>query len=300
MPIVSGNFSKALWPGINKWYGDSYAEREQEWTKLVDVFDSRKATEEDVSVSGFGLASVKGEGAAITFDTARQGFINRYTHAVYGLGFIITREMVEDDLYDVIGKKKASSLAWSMRQTKETVVANLYNRAFSTTYTFGDGKPILSASHPNIAGGTWSNLIGTAADVSEAALEQAYIDIAKFTNDRGLKIAVKPKQIIVPVDVDFEVNKILQTQYEVGTTNNTVNVVRSRFPGGATVNHYLTDTDAWFIRTDAPDGLKLFQRRADSFDMDNDWDTENARYKATMRFSVGCSDGRQLYGSAGA
>ena len=298
--INSGSFAKALWPGVNAWYGKTYNEYKPEYVDLFDSNTSRKQFEEDVSVSSFGLAIQKAEGAAVQYDSERQGFIQRYTHAEYALGFIITRNMVEDDLYDVVGNRKASGLAFSMRQTKDVVGALVYNRAFDTNYTFSDGQPVGSASHANQAGGTWSNMPSAAADLSEAALEQACIDIAKFTNDRGLKIAVKPKKLIVPVDLDFEANKILKTEFEVGTANNTVNVVRSRFPGGATVNHYLTDTDAWFIRTDAPHGMKYFSRRDDSFAADNDFDTDNAKYKATSRYSFGMSDARGIYLSAGA
>ncbi len=298
--INSGSFAKALWPGVNAWYGKTYDEYKPEYVDLFDSNTSRKAFEEDVSESGMGLAIQKGEGAGVMYDTMQQGFIQRYTHAEYALGFTITRNMVEDDQYDVVGNRKASSLAFSMRQTKDVVGALVYNRAFDTNYTFSDGKPIGSASHPNVAGGTWSNMPSVAADLSEAALEQACIDIAKFTNDRGLKIAVRPKKLIVPVDLDFEANKILKTEYEVGTANNTVNVVRSRFPGGATVNHFLTDTDAWFIRTDVKHGMKYFSRRDDSFGADNDFDTDNAKYKASARYSFGMSDPRGIYLSAGA
>ena len=298
--ITSSSFAKALWPGVNAWYGKTYDEYKPEYVDLFDSFTSRKAWEEDVSQSGMGLALQKNEGEAVMYDASQQGFIQRYTHVEYALGFIITRNMVEDDQYDVVGNRKASDLAFSMRQTKDVNGALVYNRAFDGNYTFSDGVAIGSASHPNVAGGTWSNMPSVASDLSEAALEQACIDIAKFTNDRGLKIAIKPKKLIVPVDLDFEANKILKTEYEVGTTTNTVNVVRSRFPGGATVNHYLTDTDAWFIRTSAPHGMKYFSRRDDSFSADNDFDTDNAKYKATARYSFGMSDPRGIYLSAGA
>ncbi len=300
MPIVTGNFSKALWPGINAWYGKAYNEHKVEWTDLFDKYTSRKAFEEDVSVSSFGLAQVKAEGDSVAYDTERQGFVTRYQHVVYALGFVITREMVEDDLYDVVGERKAKGLAFSMRQTKEILAANVYNRAFSSTYTGGDGKELCATDHPNIAGGTYANELSTSADLSEAALEQACIDLMKFTNDRGLKISIMPQSLIVPVDLSFEADKIMKTEYEVGTANNTVNVVRSRFPGGVKVNHYLTDTDAWFIRTNAPDGMKYFERRGDNFDQDDDFDTENAKYKATFRCSFGWSDPRQVFGSPGA
>ena len=176
----------------------------------------------------------------------------------------------------------------------------MYNRAFNSSYTGGDGKELLATDHPNVSGGTYANELTTSADLSEASLEQAVIDLMKFTNDRGLRISVMPKTLIVPVDLAFEADKIMKTEYEVGTANNTVNVIRSRFPGGVQVNHYLTDTDAWFIRTNCPDGMKYFERRADSFTMDEDFDTDNAKYKATFRCSFGWSDPRGLFGSPGA
>lgn len=296
----TGSFGKALWPGVNKWYGKAYNEFDVEWNKIFDTRSSRKNFEEDVSISSFGLAMQKGEGAPVSYDAEQQGFVDRYTHVVYALGFIITRELVEDDLYDAVGERKAKGLAYSMRQTKEVVAANILNRAFNSSYTYGDGKSLIASDHPNVAGGTWSNQIAVAADLSEAALEQACIDIGKYTNDRGLRIAVKPKKLIVPIDLDFEANKIMKTEYEVGTNNNTVNLVRSRFPGGVVLNHYLTDTDAWFILTDVPNGMTHFERRADSFTQDDDFDTDNAKFKATGRYSFGCSDKRSIYASAGA
>lgn len=298
--ITTSSFAKALWPGVNAWYGKAYSEYPVEWDKLFEKSTSSRAWEEDVGTSGFGLARVKNEGAAIEYDGEKQGFTTRYTHVVYALGFIVTREIFEDDLYDIVGQRKAQGLAFSQRQTKEIVGANIYNRAFTSGYTYGDGSILCVSSHPNIAGGTWSNVIATAADLSEAALEQALVDISGYTNDRGLRIAVKAKSLIIPKELDFEANKIMQTQYEVGTASNTVNVVRGRFPGGIVMNHYLTDTDAWFIRTDVPHGMKYFERRGDQFEMDNDFDTENAKFKATSRFSFGATDPRGIYGSAGA
>lgn len=305
--INTGSFAKALWPGVNTWYGKAYNEFATEYDKIFTTHKSRKAWEEDVLVSSFGLAQQKGEGAAVQFDTEQQGYLSRYTHAEYALGFIITRNMVEDDLYDVVGERKAKALARSMRQTKEIVGANVLNRAFNTSYTGGDGATLIasaggggSTSHPNVAGGTWTNGPSVATDLSEAALEQAIIDMGKWTDDRGLKIKVMPKKLIIPVDLDFDANKIMKTEYEVGTANNTVNLVRSRFPGGIVVNHYLTDTDAFFIATDVDNGLKHYERRADSFATDNDFDTDNAKYKATARYSFGWSDPRAIWGSPGA
>lgn len=299
MAINTGLFGKALWPGINRWYGKAYSEFPVEYDNIFSTRTSRKNFEEDVSISSFGLAQQKGEGTPVSYDSEQQGFVDRYTHAVFALGFIITKEMVEDDLYDVAGERKAQGLAFSMRQTKEVNGANIINRAFNASYTYGDGVSLINASHPNVAGGTWANQIATAADLSEAALEQACIDIGKYTNDRGLRIAVQPSKLIIPVDLEFEAKKILQTEYEVGTNNNTKNIVRTRFDKGLVMNHYLTDTDAWFIITNVPNGMTYFERRSDSFSNDSDFDTDNAKFKATARYSFGCSDKRAIYGSAG-
>lgn len=299
--INSGSFAKALWPGVNAWYGKAYNEYATEHDKLFDKFTSNRAFEEDVGVSSFGLAVQKSEGSPISYDNERQAFITRYQHVVYALGFIITREMMEDDQYDIVGQRKAQGLAFSMRQTKEVVAANVYNRAFTAGYVGGDGVTLMSASHPTLAGGAWSNQISTAADLSEAALEQACIDIAGFTNDRGLLIAVKPKQLIIPRQLIFEAKRVLASDGRVGTDNNDLNAIKTMglIPEVVT-NHYLTDPDAWFVRTDVPHGMKYFERRGDAFDMDNDWDTENAKFKATARYSFGWTDPRGLYGSAGA
>jgi len=220
---------------------------------------------------------------------------------VYALGFIITREMMEDDQYDVVGQRKAQGLAFSMRQTKEVLGANVYNRAFNSAYTGGDGVELISASHANIKGGTWSNKIATAADLSEASLEQACIDIAGFTNDAGLLIAVRPEALIIPRQLVFETKRILGSSGRVGTDNNDLNAIKDMgLIPKVVVNHYLADPDAWFIRTNVPHGMKYFERRGDQFDMDNDWDTENAKFKATARYSFGWTDPRGLYGSQGA
>lgn len=299
--INSGSFAKALWPGVNAWYGKAYDEYEVEYAKLFDKNTSTRAFEEDVGISSFGLAVQKNEGAPITYDGERQGFITRYQHVVFALGFIITREIMEDDLYDVVGQRKAQGLAFSMRQTKEIVGANVYNRAFNAAYVGGDGVSMVNAAHPNIKGGTWSNTLATAADLSEAAIEQACIDIAGFTNDAGLLIAVRPKSLVIPRQLIYEAKRILGTELRVGTNNNDLNALKTMgaIPEVIT-NHYLTDTDAWFIKTDVKDGMKYFERRADAFDMDNDFDTENAKFKATSRYSFGWTDPRGVYGSPGA
>lgn len=301
-PITTGNFAKLLWPGVNAIYGKAYNEHRVEWNQLFDSFKSRMHHEEDLGVTSFSLASVKPEGSPVTYDSERQGFLTRYTHSVYAKGFIVTREAVSDDLYDVVAAKRARGLAYAMRQTKENVAANVYNRAFNSSYTGGDGKELLATDHPNVAGGTWANELTNAADLSEAALEQACIDIMKWTDDRGLKINVMPRSLIIPVDLVFEAERILKTPYRVGTADNDINALYTmgKFPGGIIPNHYLTDTDAWFIRTDVNDGMKHFQRWPLSFGIDNDFDTDNAKFKAMERYSFGWTDPRALFGSPGA
>ena len=305
--INTSSFAKALWPGVNKWWGDAYNQYPVEWDKLFEKSTSRKAFEEDVGTSHFGLAVAKSEGQPVTYDAARQGFTSRYQHVVYALGFIITREAFDDDQYDVVGKLKAQSLAFSMRQTKEIVGANIFNRAFSNSYLGGDGASLIasagsggSASHPNVAGGTYTNGVASAVDLNEAALEQACIDIADFKNDRGLKIAVRPKKLVIPKELMFEAHRILKTDGQVYSADNTLNAIKTMgMIPEVVVNHYLTDTDAWFILTDVPNGLKYFERNGDEFTMDEDWDTENAKYKARARYSFGWTDPRGIYGSPG-
>lgn len=289
-------------------YGDAYNQYPVEWDKLFEKQTSRKAFEEIVGGSYFGLANVKTEGSPIQYDSSRQGFTSRFNHVVYALGFMITREVYDDDQYDVVGKQKAQSLAFSMRQTKEIVGANVYNRAFNTSFTGADGSTLVasaggggSASAPNVAGGTYTNGVAVATDLSEAALEQACIDIAGYTNDRGLKIAVRPQTLVIPKELMFEAKRILNTDGRPGTDNNDLNALKTMgMIPQVVVNHYLTDTDAWFIKTDVKNGLIYFERDGDSFAMDEDFDTENAKYKARARYSFGWADRRAIYGSPGA
>lgn len=308
MPINRGTFGKALWPGINKWYGEAYAEYPEEYTGLFTKYTDDRAFVEDVGLSGFGMASVISEGNGVSYDSMVQAFITRYQHVKYGLGFIITSEMIDDDQYMIVAQKRAKALAFSMRQTKETVAANVYNRAFNTTYVGGDASTLVasaggggSTTHPNAAGGTWTNGPTAAVDLSEAAIEQAIIDIGKWTNDRGLKIAVIAQKLIIPIDLTFEASRILDTPLQAFTSDNTINALNKmgKLPGGVVVNHYLTDTDAWFIMTNAQDGMKYFERKADSFNEDNDFDTDNLKYKATARYSFGWTDPRGIWGSPG-
>jgi len=298
--INSGSFAKALWPGVNAWYGNAYTEHNEQCKDLFETFSSRKAFEEDMGTSGFGLAAVKKEGGTVPYDTAQQGFLTRYSHVTYGLGFVITREIVEDDQYDVVGNTRASALAYSMRQTKEHVAANVYNRAFNNVYTGGDGKELCATDHPNVAGGTYSNTLAVASDLSEAALEQALIDLGDYTNDRGLKIAVQQKSLHIPIALQFEADRIVNSTMRPGTSDNDKAVLPGKFPGGIVMNNYFTDPDAWYIRTDIKNGMKHFERRADDFTMDGDFDTDNAKYKATGRYSYGWTDPRGIYASPGA
>lgn len=299
--ITSGSFAKLLWPGLNAIWGKEYNDYPVEWDKLFEKNTSDRAYEEDVSLSSFGLATVKNEGAPITYDTERQGFTSRYNHVVYALGFIVTREIFEDDQYGKVGAQKAKALARSMRHTKETIGANIYNRAFDAGYTGGDGVSLINTAHANVSGGTFSNRIATNADMSEAALEQAVIDIAGFRDDRGLLIAAKPEKLVIPYQQQFEVKRILGADGRVGTDLNDPNVLKDLgIFSNVITNHYLTDPDAWYILTNVKDGLKYFERRGDQFEMDNDFDTENAKFKATARYSFGWSDPRAIYGSQGA
>lgn len=299
--ITTGSFAKALWPGVNKWYGDSYKEHPIEWPQIFTLEKSKKSFEEDVLFTGFGLLALVPEGNAVTYDTARQGFVTRYNHDEYGLGFVITRNMYEDDLYGVIGKKKARALGKSVRHTKETICANVLNRAFNSSYTGSDGIVLCSTAHLNVTGGTFQNTLTNAADLNEAALEQALIDIGNWTDDRGLNVNARVKRMIVPVELEFEACRLLKTEKQVDTANNTVSAIYSlgSVPGGYHVNHWLTDVDAWFLITDVDDGLKFFERRAEEFTTDNDFDTSNAKFKATWRGVPGWSDPKGIYGVAG-
>ncbi|MCP4613025.1 MAG: hypothetical protein GY845_30395 [Planctomycetes bacterium] len=300
-PITTSSFAKDLMPGVNKFYGLEYAKHPEEAKDIFDSFKSTKAFEEEVGISGLGLAPLKTEGNGITYDVMKQGFISRYTHFTYGLGFIITREMWEDGIAIPAAIRRAKALAFSLRTTDETVAANVLNRAFTSTYTGGDGKELCSTVHPNKAGGTWSNEPTTPADLSEVSLEQACIDIGGFTNDRGLPVAIKPQSLIIPSELQFDAERLLKSSLQPGTANNDLNAVKSAgsFPGGAKANHYLTDADAWFVKTNCPDGLKCFVRRSPEFGTDNDFDTENAKFKATFRKSYGWTDPRGIYGSPG-
>lgn len=299
--IVSGAHPKALWPGVKAWWGRQYNEHSPEYTDLFLSDTSDKAYEEDVQLTGFGLAPVKLQGGSVSYDDETQGYTTRYTHVVYGLGYIVTREAIEDGQYEVVSKRRAQANAFSMRQTKEIVAANVYNRAFNSSYTGGDGKELLATDHPSIAG-TWQNELTTAADICESAIEDLLVLIMTVENEKGLKINLMPQSLHVAPAMWFETNRILKSVFQSDVTNNNINVLKSTnaLPGGIKVNHYFSDSDAWFVRTNAPRGMIMYQRRAIEFTQDNDFDTENAKAKSTERYSFGWTDPRALWGSAGA
>lgn len=299
--INTGSIAKLLWPGLNAVWGKEYVEHPVEYRDLVDTESSTMAYEEEVLVPGFGLAPIKGEGASVQYDSTSQGYTSRYTHVAYGLGFIVTREAIDDNQYEKRALGSTKDLAFSFRQTKENVVANVYNRAFNSSYAGGDGKELLATDHP-IQGGTFSNELAVAADMSEASLEDLCIQIMNAVNDRGLKISLMPKSLVVPTALTFEATRILKSQLQNDTANNAINALRAMgmFPEGVKINHYLTDSDAWFARTNAPRGVKLFERTSAEFAQDNDFDTSNLKYKGYERYSTGWTDPRGLYGSAGA
>lgn len=299
--ITTGNHPKALWPGVYSMFGMSYNNRD-EWRDLVAIATSDKHREEMVQNNGFGLASIKEQGASIAYDSTSQGGTATATHIVYGLGYIITREAIEDNLYEKLAMARAKALKRAMIETKNTVVANWFNRGFDTSYTVGpDGKPMFSASHPSTAGNQ-SNLLSTPADLSEASLEDLVIQANGAVDDRGNKIALQVRSLHIPRQLEFEAARILKSINQNDTANNAINALRAMgtFPEGFKVNHFFTDPDAFFIRTDVDEGLTLFQRRELEFTKDNDFGTENALAKATERYSVQIGDFRNYYASAGA
>jgi hypothetical protein len=300
MTITTGQIAKLLWPGLNARWGAKYTEHAKEYTDLVSIESSERAYEEDQEMTGFGLAPIKPQGQATQYDDMTQGVTSRYTHIAYSLGFIITREAIKDNLYEKVGMQRTGSLGFSMRQTKENVVANLYNRGFNSSYTGADGVCMLSTAHPSLSGNQ-SNILATAADLSEASLEDLCIQIGTATNSRGMKISITPRSLIIPVNLQFEAARILKSTLQNDSANNAINVLKSMgmFPDGVKVNHYLTDTDAFFIRTDVEDGLKLFQREEAEFAQDEDFDSSNLKYKAYERYSVGWTDWRGIYGTPG-
>jgi hypothetical protein len=288
-----------LWPGIQAIFGTSYEKLDKQYTRIFDVRTSKKAYEKVTEATGFGLASVKGEGQSITYDSSGQGPPTVFTHVTYGLGYIITREAEEDNQYQEVAEANASALPWSMLVTKETVHANVLNRGFNSSYVGGDGKSLFASDHPT-ANGTQSNLL-TAADLSEAAIEDAVTNITNAKNSAGLPIALKPVRLLVSPNDLFNANRILKSDLRVGTPNNDINAIKMLgvIPE-LVVNNYFDDTDAWFIQTNAPNGLISYQRRKLDLEDDTDFDTENRKHKATERYSAGWGDWRGVFGNAGA
>ena len=307
--VSTGAAAKLLWPGLNELFGVYYKNHPLECTEIFGASKSSdKNWEEDYGLMTFGLAPVKAEGTGISYDEWKQTYLKRYTHIVYGLGCIITREMLEDDQYNIAriisgkGDNMVNALSFSLRTTKETVAANVLNRAFNSSYTGGDAKELLSTAHPLGGAGTFSNRMTVDADISEAALEQACIDIDGFVDERSNQIAVRAKKVIVHRNNQFDISRILESTLQNDSSNNAINALAASnsIPEGFVRNHYLTDTDAWFIKTDCPNGMKHFERRGAEFQTDNDFDTENAKFKATERYSFGWTDPRGMYGSSGA
>jgi hypothetical protein len=300
-PISTGNHPKLLWPGIVDIWGRTYNTHGEQCKDLFDVVGSQKAYEEIVEVTGFGVAPVKSEGASTVYDTETQGTVTRATHVAYSLGYIVTKEELDDNQYMEVSGTRAKANAFSMYTTKETVAANVYNRAFSSSYTFGDGKEILATDHPTLSGDQ-SNELSVAADLSEASLEDLIIQIMNAKNSRGLRISLSPRTLHVAPGNYFNAKRILDSSLQNDTANNAVNVIKNSgaIPGGLKVNNYFTDADAWFVRTDAPTGMTLFDRIPTEFSQDNDFDTGNAKAKSYMRFSLTVGDFRALYGSEGA
>jgi hypothetical protein len=301
MAISRAQLLKELLPGLNALFGLEYASYENEHAEIYETETSERSFEEEVKLSGFGAAPVKAEGAAVSYDNAQESFTARYNHETVAMGFSITEEAMEDNLYDSLSARYTKALARAMAYTKQVKAASLLNTGF-TTFQSGDGVTLFNASHPTVGGGVNANVPGVAADLNETSLEQAVIDIAAFTDERGLLIAARPRKLIVPPALMFVATRLLQTELRVGTADNDINAIRNNgsIPEGFRVNHYLTDTDAWFLTTDVPNGMKHFVRTAMATSMDGDFDTGNVRYKARERYSFGVSDPLGMYGSAGA
>jgi len=302
MAISRAQLLKELLPGLNALFGLEYARYGEEHKEIFEVETSERSFEEETKLSGFSAAPVKNEGSAIAYDNAQEVFTARYNHETIALGFSLTEEAIEDNLYDSLSSRYTKALARAMSYTKQTKAAAVLNNGFDAAYPGGDGVALFSNAHPQVSGGSNSNIPSTPADLNETSLEAAVIQIAAWADERGLLIAAKPKKLVIPPASMFIATRLLETELRVDTANNDINAIKSNgsISQGYTVNHFLTDTDAWFLTTDVPNGLKHFVRSPMATSMDGDFDTGNVRYKARERYSFGWSDPLGMYGSAGA
>jgi hypothetical protein len=302
MAISRAQLLKELLPGLNALFGLSYATYQEEHKEIYETETSERSFEEETKLSGFSAAPVKNEGSAIAYDNGQEAWTARYNHETIAQGFSLTEEAIEDNLYDSLAARYTKALARSMAYTKQVKAAAVLNNGFTTGYNGGDGVPLFSASHPLVSGGTNSNIPSTPADLNETSLEAAVIQISLWTDERDLLIAAKPKKLIVPPALQFVATRLLETELRVGTTDNDINAIKNNgsISEGYTINHFLTDTNAWFLTTDVPNGMKHFVRVPLSQSMDGDFDTGNVRYKSRERYSFGWSDPLGMYGSVGA
>jgi len=304
MAITRAQLVKELEPGLNALFGMEYDRYENEHEQIFSIESSDRAFEEEVMLTGFGSAPVKQEGAGVNYDSAQESFTARYTHETIALAFALTEEAIEDNLYDRLSVRYTKALARSMANTKQVKAAGILNNAFNTTgaYNGGDGVSLCNSAHPTALGPNFSNTPTVASDLNETSLEQGIIDVAGFTDERGLKVAIQVTKMVVPKELQFTAERLMKTTLRPGTADNDINAVRSMgmVPQGYTVNHFLTDVDAWFLLTDAPNGLKMFQRSPIKNAFEGDFDTGNVRYRARERYSFGWSDPRGIYGSEGA
>ena len=302
MAISRSQLLKELLPGLNALFGLEYKKYGEEHKEIFETETSERSFEEETKLSGFGAAPVKGEGAAIAYDNAQEAWTARYTHETIAMGFAITEEAMEDNLYDSLASRYTKALARGMAYTKQVKAAAILNNGFTAGVTYGDGQTLFSTSHPLVSGGTNSNRPTNGTDLNETSLENAVIQIAAWTDERGLLIAAKPRKLVVPPALQFVATRLLETDLRVATADNDINALRNNgsIPEGYTVNHFLTDTNAWFLLTDVPNGLKHFVRSPMGTSMEGDFDTGNVRYKARERYSFGVSDPLGAYGSPGA
>ena len=302
MAISRAQLAKELEPGLNALFGMEYARYDNEHDEIYETESSDRAFEEEVLIVGFGDAKVKTEGQGVSFDNASEGFTARYTHETVALAFALTEEAVEDNLYDRLGARYTKALARSMAHTKQVKAANGLNNAFNANFAGGDGQPLVSTAHPLAYGGTLANRAATMSDLNETSLENALITMSTFVDDRNMILALQGTKLIVPPQLQFVVDRLLETPGRVGTADNDINAVKNMgmLPQGYAINHFLSDTDAWFLLSDCPDGFKHFERSPISTSMEGDFDTGNVRYKARARYSFGYSNPRCVFGSQGA